>query len=119
MSLSTHTLKRLPTIKEGLLRGLNRDQIADICKVTHKTIDRDMHAWVQSELFEVWIKEEFITTYPEIKREEKLEAFREISKLVGRMLTRKAEIKNIEEIREIKLLWIKNESNSSDQVSTS
>lgn len=93
MTLSRQTLKRLPYIKQGIFSGLNRDQIADICKCSHKTIDRDMRGWIDSDLFEIWIKEEFIETYPDIKKEDKVLAFQEIAKLVGKMLTRKIERK--------------------------
>ena len=93
MSLSTATLKRLPTIKEGLRKGLNREQIAAKCSRTEKTIDRDMSAWVESGLFEVWLKEEFLDLHHYARDNEPMEAYRQISKLVARMLTRKIEAK--------------------------
>jgi len=94
MSLSKQTLMRLPKIKEGLLRGLNYDEIAITCKLkNHRTIERDVKAWVESGEFETWLKVEFLTTYPEIKAEDKVLAFQEIAKLVGKMLTRKIERK--------------------------
>jgi len=93
MSLTTQTLKRLPYIQQGIHEGLSREQIGQSCGVTEKTIDRDMNAWVESGLFEIWIKKEFVETYPDIKREDKVLAFQEIAKLVGKMLTRKIERK--------------------------
>lgn len=93
MSLSTATLKRLPKIKHGLIKGWNREQIGAKCEVTEKTIDRDMEAWVQSGLFEVWIKEEFLRLHPKVVKEDIVEAYRNISKLVGKMITRKFEAK--------------------------
>jgi DNA-binding transcriptional regulator LsrR (DeoR family) len=101
MSLTTQTLKRLPYIQQGLHEGLNRQQIGQACGVTEKTIDRDMNAWVESGLFEIWIKKEFVETYPDIKREDKVLAFQEIAKLVGKMLTRKIERKEQIDIRQI------------------
>lgn len=100
MSLTTQTLKRLPYIQQGIHEGLSREQIGESCGVTEKTIDRDMNSWVESGLFEVWIKKEFVETYPDIKKEDKVLAFQEIAKLVGKMLTRKIERKEQIEISE-------------------
>lgn len=100
MSLTTQTLKRLSLIQQGIHQGLSRQQIGESCGVTEKTIDRDMNAWVESGLFEVWIKKEFIETYPNIKKEDQVLAFQEIAKLVGKMLTRKIERKEQIEISE-------------------
>jgi len=61
-----------------------------------------MQGWIESDLFEIWIKEEFIETYPDIKKEDKVLAFQEIAKLVAKMLTRKIESKaEITETRKV------------------
>jgi len=101
MSLPTQTLKRLPRIKANLLRGLNYEQIGEKCGVTEKTIDRDVKVWVDSGLFEVWIKEEWLRLHAIIIHEDPVEAYRQISKLLSRMVTRKAEIKREEKIEVI------------------
>jgi len=93
MSLSTATLKRLPTIKTGLRKGLNREQIGAKCDVTEKTIDRDMKAWVESGLFEVWLKEEFVDLHGYVRDNDPIEAYRQVAKIVAKMVTRKAELK--------------------------
>ena len=116
MSLSTQTLKRLPTIKAGLLTGKNYTIIGSECGVTEKTIDRDVHTWVQSGQFETWIKQEWLRLHAIIQKKHPVEAYRQITRLLGQTLTRRMEIK--EEIREIKLLWVKNESNTTDKIST-
>jgi len=118
MSLSTQTQKRLPKIKAGLLTGLNYTQIGKHCGVTEKTIDRDINKWLESGEFETWIKEEWVRLHQQIIHDDPTEAYRQVSKLVARMLTRRIESKYIEEIREIKLTWIKDESHSANQVST-
>jgi hypothetical protein len=100
MSLSRHTLKRLQTIQEGILQGDTREQIGTKCGVTEKTIDRDMNAWVDSGLFEVWLKREFLRLHASAIHESPLDAYREVAKLVGKMLTRKIEKKEQVEIRE-------------------
>lgn len=116
MSLSTQTLKRLPTIKAGLLKGLNYTQIGNKCGVTERTIDRDIKVWLESGQFETWIKEEWIRLHNLIIHEEPVEAYRQLTKILAKMVTRKAELKTTEEIREIKLVWIKDESNPRDKV---
>ena len=99
MSLSTATLKRLPTIKESLRKGLNRTQIGLKCGVNEKTIDRDMKAWVQSGLFEIWLKEEFVDLHNYVRDDDPITAYKEIARIVGRMVTRKVEAHTIEELK--------------------
>ena len=99
MSLSTQTLRRLPTIKQGLLQGLNYTSIGSRCGVTEKTIDRDIKAFVDSGEFETWIKQEWARLYSVIQKEEPVEAFRNLTKLLGRMVTRKVEAHTLEEIK--------------------
>jgi len=104
MSLSTATQIRLPTIKQGLRKGLNREQIGAKCGVTEKTIDRDMNAWVESGLFEVWLKEEFVDLHGYARDNDPIEAYRQIAKIVAKMVTRKAEMKaEIHEKKEISI----------------
>ena len=105
MSLSTQTMKRLPQIKQGLLKGHNYTKIGTSCGVTEKTIDRDVKAWVESGEFETWVKQEWIRlhglivkAYPEI-------AYKELSRIIGRMVTRKVETKEDVTIRHIELSW--------------
>lgn len=93
MSLSTQTVKRLPIITDGLIKGLNYTQIGSKCGVTEKTIDRDVKAWVESGQFETWIKQEWMRLHQIIIHEDPMEAYRNISKLVAKMITRKAEFK--------------------------
>ena len=110
MSLSTQTQKRLPKIKAGLLKGLNYSQIGSQCGVTEKTIDRDIYKWLNTGDFETWLKEEWVRLHNMIIHENPTEAYRQVTKILGRMVTRKVEAHSIEEIREIKLTWIKDDT---------
>ena len=103
MSLPRQTLKRLPNIKAGLLKGQNYTQIGVKCGVGEKTIDRDISKWVDSGQFETWVKEEFVRLHTQIIHDNPVEAYRQISKIVGRMVTRKIESKHTEEIRDLKV----------------
>ena len=44
-----------------------------------------------------------------IVNEEPIEAYKQVRKLLSRMITRRAEIKAVEEIRHIELVWHKHE----------
>lgn len=108
MSVSTTTLKRLPTIKQGLIEGLTREQIGDTCGVTEKTIRRDIQAWVESGLFETWIRIEFLRLHTNIIHEDPVEAYRQISKLVGKTLIHRVEAKQeIEHVTQPDVDWNK------------
>ena len=91
MSLSTQTLKRLPKIKAGLLKGLNRDEIGRECGVTEKTIDRDIKAWLQTGLFEQWLREEWLRLHNIIIQHNPVEAYRQLTKLLGKTLVQRIE----------------------------
>ena len=93
MSLSRQTLKRLPIIKAGLLKGLNYTQIGQQCGVTEKTIDRDIKAWVQSGDFERWLREEWLRLHAIIINQNPEEAYKQLSKLLGKTLVRRIEAK--------------------------
>lgn len=94
MSLSTPTIKRLPKIQAGLKEGQTQEQIAEHCGVSRRTIIRDMQDWVNSGLFETWLKLEFVELYEYERVANPAIAFKELSKLMGKMVTRKAEIKS-------------------------
>ena len=100
MSLPTQTLKRIPQIKKGLLTGLNYQQIGDSVGVTEKTIDRDVKQWLNSGDFETWVKEEWVRLHTQIIHDNPTEAYKQISRIVGRMVTRKLEAHSIDERRE-------------------
>jgi len=116
MYLSKRTQIRLPTIKDGLRKGLNYDSISESCGVTSQTIDRDMKAWVQSGEFEVWLKTEFAELHGYAREANPMEAYKEIAKIVGRMVTRKVE-KTLERTDNITISWEINDSSAKDKVS--
>ena len=95
MSLSKQTRIRLPRIKKGLIDGLTLGQIADICKVTEKTIDRDKQQWIRSGDFENWLREEWVRYHIMIGKKDPVEVYRQLSKLVGRQIAQRisAEVK--------------------------
>ena len=115
MSLSTQILKRLPQIKYGLLHGLTYIQIGESCGVTERTIDRDVKAWVESGEFETWIKQEWVRLHNIILHEDPVEAYRQITKILGHMVTRKIEKREEIDIKEIRIGW---NLNSNDTVQT-
>lgn len=93
MSLNTQTLKRLPKIKDGLLRGDNYETIGKSCGVTEKTIDRDVKAWLDSGDFEKWIHTEWVALHGKIVEENPALAYKETSRLVAKMRVQRVESK--------------------------
>lgn len=103
MTLPTQTMKRIPRIKAALLQGLTTDQIADICKVTEKTIDRDLRAFRQSGAFDDWLREEWMRLHAIIQEKDPSEAYRQLTRLLGKTIVARIEQKI--DVREIKLSW--------------
>ena len=105
--LPHNTILRLPKIKHGLREGWNYDQIAEYCGLKNSvTIDRDMKAWVQSGQFEIWLKTEFVELHEHARIANPLDAYKEISKIVGKMVTRRTEVKqdiDIQEKQEVRI----------------
>lgn len=115
MSLGTQTLKRLPKIKAGLLEGLNYTEIGTTCGVTEKTIDRDIKAFVESGQFDTWIKEEFLRLHSKVVSKDMVEAYRNIVKLVAKMITRRMEVKEETKIEEKKEVIFKLDGFTADE----
>jgi len=87
------------------MKGLNYEQIGAKCGVTKRTIDRDIHIWLETGNFETWIKEEWVRLHNLTIHDNPELAYKELSRILGRMVTRRVESKHTEEIREIKLIW--------------
>jgi hypothetical protein len=92
--LTIQTRIRLPKIQEGLREGLSHEQIASNCGVTRRTIERDLESWYESGEFETWLKAEFVELYEYVRTANPTVAFKELARLMGKMVTRKAEIKS-------------------------
>lgn len=90
--LPTQTRLRLPKIQDGLREGQSHEHIASTCNVTRKTIERDLTLWYDSGEFETWIKSEFVELYEYVRTANPTIAFKEMARLMGKMVTRKAEI---------------------------
>ena len=104
MSLPTQTKIRLPKIKKGLMDGLTLGQIADICKVTERTINRDKDAWLRSGDFEIWLRDEWLKYLVIVGKEDPVEVFRQLSKLVGKQIAERVRAEIEEDVR-IEIAW--------------
>ena len=116
MSVSHQTRRRLPTIKAELLKGSSYERIGDQLGVTRRTIDRDMDTFLQSGEFETWLKEEWVRLHTQIIHDNPTEAYRNLTKLVSRLLTRRVESHHIEEVREIQIQWLHDDAATHDPV---
>jgi len=90
--LSYPTRKRLPRIIEGLIKGENYDKIAEAVGVKNRrTIERDIQVWRATGGFEDFFAKEFLKLHGKIRKSDPVEAYRQITKLIARTLTRKIE----------------------------
>jgi len=107
MSVSTPTKIRLPKIKHGLILGQTLEQIANECNVTERTIRRDKEAWVKSPEFDNWLRSEWLRFHLLIGRTDPLEAYRQLSKLVGKQIAQRIFSESVSYSR-IELKWQNN-----------
>lgn len=105
VALSKQTQIRLPTIKYGKIHKQSHEQIAAACKVTRRTIDRDVAAWVRTEDFYQWLGELWLHYETKIDNDELV--FKELSKIVARKIPQrfesKDELKIVEEKRTVEI----------------
>lgn len=103
--LSKQTLTRLPKIKYGLIHRLNRTTIGEMCKVSEKTIDRDISRWVLTDDFIQWLRKLWLEYEQKVDDPELV--FKELSRMMAKTITQrietKAEHKIVEEKRTIEI----------------
>jgi len=85
--------QRLEILKRELLLGSTHEEIAEICGVSRKTIERDIRKWELTGGFEDWIRREFKDLFVGISETDEPLAFREMSKLAARTMVQKSEAK--------------------------
>ena len=100
LKLSAQTQQRLPKIKIGLLSRQTREQIGQDCRVTERTIRRDLKAWVKTPDYDEWLEILWLTVLQEVYPDNKLEVFKEVSRLKAKRITQRIESKHVEEITE-------------------
>jgi len=113
--LPRQTQIRLSKIKVGLLERKTREEIGADCNVSERTIRRDIEIWTKTPDFLNWIREVWLDKYLKV---DDVEVFRQATKIMIRTIPQQAELRDIKEIREIKLLWIKDERDNPDQLQT-
>jgi IS30 family transposase len=86
-------VKRIDIIKQMLLEDKTHLEIAKVCGVHRVTITRDFKRWRQSEDFESWLVEEYLRLHGHVKNEDRLTAYRVVSKLLAKTLVAKHEMK--------------------------
>ena len=89
VTLSPTDRRDIELIKPMLLEGKSQLEISIVLKKRRETINRKIGRWVQTDDFEVWLKTAWLDKYRNISDEK---AFDALTKLLGKMVTRKAEI---------------------------
>lgn len=88
------TRVRIPQIIQGLLEGKTHEEIAKECGLKNRrTIERDIQAWRDSGGLETFLTEEWLKMHGKIKEQDPIEAHRQLTKLLGKTLTKKVESK--------------------------
>jgi len=117
ITLSNADKKHLPKIKSLLLQGKSQVEISVALGLRRETVNRKIRRWMQTEDFEQWLKEVWLDLYREVRHDNPVEAFRQISKILGRVLEKKPSL--AEQIREIEIRWEDDESEINDKVQAS
>jgi len=78
----------LPRIKQLLLEQKNQKEISLELGLCRETVNRKMQVWIQTDDFTLWLKQAWIDKYQKV---DDLEAFRALTQLLGKTLTRKIE----------------------------
>jgi len=73
-----------------LLEGKSQLDMSRRLELRRETVNRKIGRWVQTSDFEVWLKTAWLDKYRNISDDK---AFDALTKLLGKMVTRKAEIK--------------------------
>ena len=85
--------QRIEILKRELQLGSTHKEIAIICGVSRKTIERDIRAWELTGGWDDWIRREFTGLFDGISETDEPLAFREMSKLAARTMTQRTESK--------------------------
>jgi len=91
LTLSAKDWRDIERIKPMLLEGKSQLDMSRVLHLRRETVNRKIGRWVQTEDFEVWLKTAWLDKYRNIGDEK---AFDALTKLLGKMVTRKAEIKS-------------------------
>jgi len=77
-------------IKQMLIEHKTQLDMSRELGLRRETVNRKIHRWVQTDDFENWLKTAWLQQYQNV---DSTEAFRALTSLVGKMLTRKIEAK--------------------------
>ena len=89
VTLSNADRRHLPKIKAMLLEGASQLDISRTLHLRRETVNRKIQRWMKTEDFEIWLKQIWIELYGEIKREDPREVFRQVTKLIAKMMVAK------------------------------
>lgn len=86
VTLSNADKRHLPRIKAFLLEGKNQLDISRALNLRRETVNRKVRRWMQTEDFDLWLKEVWVDLYRQVRREDVKEAFRQVTKLLTKSL---------------------------------
>lgn len=83
--------KRLEVIQKELPKGTTHEEIARLCGVTRRTIERDIAEWRAEGGFERWLQDEFFRLHDKVRSDDEKTAYKVIARLLERTLKQKVE----------------------------
>ena len=84
--------RRLEVIREGLLNGLNHDDIAERCGCSRVTIKRDLREWRASGDYEAWLLAEWFRLHGRMRRENVKAAYVNVTKLLEKFMRQRIDL---------------------------
>jgi len=91
LTLSATDRLDIAKIKGFILDGKNQSEIAVLLKKRRETVNRKIARWMQTLDFDEWVGSLWLEHYGELRKEDKREAFRQLTKLFVAKQTRKIE----------------------------
>jgi len=83
--------ERRKKIQELLPLGKSYEEIAEVCGVTHRTINRDIKEWKEKGGFEDWLLDEFFRLHGEEAEGDWKTRYKVVSRLLEKTLKQKIE----------------------------
>jgi len=91
LTLSAKDWRDIEIIKPMLLDGKSQLEMSVALQLRRETVNRKIQRWLQTNDFELWLKQAWLEKYQKVDDET---AFEALTKLVGKMVTQRAEVKS-------------------------
>lgn len=87
---STASQRQLEVIKEMMIEGATQLDMSRALNLDKSMISKKIGVWVQTEDFQLWVKQAWVTKYAEMVKENPKLAFNNLTRLFAIMLSKEA-----------------------------